>query len=171
MSYCLIKSGENQRRKYQSLNNSPLFQNLPRKDFAHEQKSSYYQFLNHRLNKLISFYFPVNFNDHNNTIKLNIENLRWEEPEVSEEVARDDSLTWNYTLYFDWIVDWNCETIQLPLVKEKTLVENIQYWVEESFKIGKFTLRQKPGQKWEIKEKKESTQIVIKVKEKKEDYF
>ena len=63
MSYRLIKSGKNQRREYLGLNKSPLFQDLPQRDFAHEQKESYHKFFQERLPKLLDFYFPAEFNE------------------------------------------------------------------------------------------------------------
>jgi hypothetical protein len=99
-SYQIINSGKNQRRRYLTINNSPLFQTLPQRDFAHEQKSSYHDFLHKRLNELLKFYFPVVFDDHNNIIKINIENLRHQNQrhpdyghEISEEEARSDYRT------------------------------------------------------------------------------
>ena len=100
-SYRLITSGENQRREYLSLNRSPLFQALPNRDFAKEQKLSYHNFLYEKLPKLLTYYFPADFSDYNNTIKVNIEEVECQEPEISEEEAKNDSLTWSHTVYFD----------------------------------------------------------------------
>ncbi|CAJ0837630.1 2876_t:CDS:10, partial [Entrophospora sp. SA101] len=84
------------RRQYLTLNNSPLFQTLPQRDFAHEQKSSYYDFLDRRLNELLNFYFPFNCSDHNNTIELNIEKFHHQEPKISQEEAqlKEDISDW-----------------------------------------------------------------------------
>jgi len=104
MSYRIINSGKNPRREYLTVNRSPLFQDLPEQDYAREQKLSYSKFLNERLPKLLSFYFPAEFNDYNNNIKISVENLVYQEPEITEEIARAESLTWNYLLSFDWKV-------------------------------------------------------------------
>ena len=93
MPYRLIKSGKNQRREYLGLNNSPLFQDLPQRDFAHEQKESYYKFFQERLPKLLNFYFPAEFSDYNNIIRCEIKDFTCEEPSISEEQARTSSLT------------------------------------------------------------------------------
>ncbi len=88
LPYRLINSGKNQRREYFSLNRSPLFEALPDRDFAQEQKLSYYEFLYEKLPQLLTFYFPVEFNDYNNNIRVNIEEIECQEPEVSEKEAR-----------------------------------------------------------------------------------
>src|SRR6185436_8531007 len=104
MSYRLIKSGDNQRREYLNINRSPLFQGLPEKDYAQEQKSSYSEFLTKRLPQLLSFYFPAAFNDYNNDVRINVEEVVCQEPEITEEQARNESLTWNYLVSFNWKV-------------------------------------------------------------------
>ena len=68
MSYRIINSGKNQRREYLAANRSPLFQALPERDFAQEQKASYHDFLDKKLSELISFYFPFEFSDYNNDV-------------------------------------------------------------------------------------------------------
>jgi hypothetical protein len=68
MSYRIINSGKNQRREYLAANRSPLFQALPERDFAQEQKVSYRDFLDKKLPKLFSFYFPFEFSDYNNDV-------------------------------------------------------------------------------------------------------
>ena len=104
MSYLIVKSGKNLRREYLGVNRSPLFQGLPERDYAREQKSSYSKLLHERLPQLLSFYFPAEFSDYNNNIKINVENLVYQEPEITEEMARTESLTWNYLVSFDWKV-------------------------------------------------------------------
>jgi hypothetical protein len=93
VSYRLINSGNNQRREYLSLNRSPLFENLPDRDFAQEQKLSYHNFLFEKLPQLLTFYFPAEFSDYNNNISVSIDSLECQEPEISEEEARENSLT------------------------------------------------------------------------------
>ena len=103
-SYRLITSGKNQRREYLSLNRSPLFRSLPDQDFAQEQRISYYKFLYEKLPKLLNFYFPkekgVEFSDYNNRVKVNVEEMEHQEPEISEEEARSDFLTWEHRTTF-----------------------------------------------------------------------
>lgn len=93
LPYRLITSGKNQRREYFSLNRSPLFANLPDRDFAEEQKLSYEKFLYEKLPRLLTFYFPAEFSDYNNNVHINVESLDCAEPEISEEQAREDSVT------------------------------------------------------------------------------
>ena len=93
VSYRLINSGKNQRREYLSLNRSPLFQDLPKQDFAQEQKISYQNFLFKKLPQLLTFYFPAEFSDYNNNIRVNIESVECQDPEISENEARTESLT------------------------------------------------------------------------------
>src|SRR3954470_16328299 len=100
LPYRLIDSGKNQRREYFSLNRSPLFQELPDRDFAQEQKLSYNEFLYEKLPRLLTFYFPAEFSDYNNNIQIKIESVECQEPEISEEKARNDSLTWSHTVSF-----------------------------------------------------------------------
>jgi len=107
MSYRIINSGKNPRREYLAANRSPLFEALPKLDYAREQKNSYLKLIYERLPQLLSFYFPAEFSDYNNNIKINIENVECREPEItvknskgkditklqSEEEAKADSLT------------------------------------------------------------------------------
>src|SRR5437868_691744 len=119
MPYQTINSGKNPRREYLTTNRSPLFQGLPERDYAQEQKLSYHNFLYDtykngellkpsRLSQLLDFYFPkenpAEFSDYNNNIKISVENFVCEEPEMTEEQARTDSLTWNHVVSFDWKV-------------------------------------------------------------------
>jgi len=91
MSYRTINSGKNQRREYLAANRSPLFQPLPERDYAQEQKLSYSKFLYERLPQLLSFYFPAEFSDYNNNIRIEVENYECQEPTITEEEARVDS--------------------------------------------------------------------------------
>src|SRR3954469_5727903 len=107
MSYRTINSGKNSRREYLGTNRSPLFQGLLEQDYVRERKLSYSKFLHERLPHLLSLYFPVEFSDYNNDIKINIKNVECREPETvvedskgkkkvkpqSEEEARLNSLT------------------------------------------------------------------------------
>jgi len=102
MSYRIINSGKNPRREYLVANRSPLFQALSERDCAQEQKSSYSKLLYERLPQLLSFYFPAEFSDYNNNVKVNIEKYECQEPEITEEEARADSLTWNHVISFNW---------------------------------------------------------------------
>ena len=47
--------------------------------------------------------------------------------------------------------------------------KSINQWVEESFKIKKFTCKKKTSNKWEIKEIEGNLKIVLEVLEKEED--
>src|SRR4051794_4623495 len=107
MSYQIINSGKNSRREYFATNRSPLFQDLPERDYAREQKLSYANFLYERLPRLLSFYFPAEFSDYNNNVKINIEKFVCQEPEITEEKARVDSLTWDHTVSFNWEISWD----------------------------------------------------------------
>ncbi|MEG7978389.1 MAG: hypothetical protein NY202_00215 [Mollicutes bacterium UO1] len=93
MSYRIINSGKNQRREYLVANRSPLFQTLPERDYAQEQKLSYSKLLNKRLPQLLLFYFPAEFSDYNNNVKISIEKFLCQKPEITEKQARADSLT------------------------------------------------------------------------------
>ncbi|CAG8611931.1 6936_t:CDS:2, partial [Ambispora gerdemannii] len=77
-------------------------QALPGRDFAHEQKLSYSQFLTERLPRLLNFYFPAEFSDYNNHIRVNITDFKCQEPEISEQEAQENYLTWNHTVSFNW---------------------------------------------------------------------
>ena len=102
MLYRIINSGKNQRREYLGRNHSPLFQDLPQKDFGQEQKLSYDNFLHHQLKNLFTNYFPIEFSNYNNNIQCNIKQVDYQEPKISEDQARSDSLTWSYSVYLLW---------------------------------------------------------------------
>jgi DNA-directed RNA polymerase beta subunit len=87
MLYHLINVGKTQRREYLNLNRSELFQSLPCKDLAQEQKQSYEYFQKKALPKLFRFYFPAQFEDYNNQIRLEISDFLFEEPKFSEAEA------------------------------------------------------------------------------------
>ena len=91
-SYRLVNSGKKQRREYLSLNRSPLFQALPERDFAQEQKASYHGFLDEKLPKLLTFYFPFEFSDYNNDVWINASEVEYQEAS-SEEEARTNYFT------------------------------------------------------------------------------
>ncbi|RHZ35466.1 hypothetical protein [endosymbiont GvMRE of Glomus versiforme] len=158
-SYRIIKSGKNQRREYLGPNHSPLFQNLPDKNFAQERKKKYNDLFN-RLSKLIHFYFPeknpIEFSDYNNKIKIEIKNIECQEltikkkigdkeieVKVTEEEARDNFLTWSNAISFFWKVIWDCERIREVKLPSSNLKECITQWIEESFKIEEFTCERK----------------------------
>ena len=143
LPYRLITSGKNERREYLSLNHSPLFKSLPDRDFTQEQKLSYHNFLHKKLPKLLNFYFPAEFSDYNNSVKIKVEEIKCHEPEISEEEAKNESLTWNHTISFNWTVTWECRKMQIGLHQESNLSENINNWIKESFKIEKFTCKKK----------------------------
>ncbi|MCE8162737.1 MAG: hypothetical protein I3273_01805 [Candidatus Moeniiplasma glomeromycotorum] len=179
LSYRLIKSGENLRREYLSKNRSPLFQPLPERDFASEQKNSYRDFLSWGLKDLLNFYFPPSgrkLEDYNNQVWINIEDLKCEEPEITEEESRASFQTWNHTISFTWKITWNCKRIQTHLV-ENDWKKSLEKWVENSFEIKQFvvqSLKKKPLQWdsywekkipsenfWEVKEIKGSLRILL----------
>jgi hypothetical protein len=109
MSYRIVNSGKNQRREYLGVNHSPLFQPLPERDYAQEQKKSYYSFLYNlydengkllkpsQLSQLLNFYFPkekpVEFGDYNNDVKINIEDVECREPEITVKDLKGKDIT------------------------------------------------------------------------------
>lgn len=93
MAYRTINSGKNLRREYLTANRSPLFKTLPDRDYSQEQKLSYSKFLNESLSQLLSFYFPAEFNDYNNDVKIDVGNIIYEEPKITEDEAQVDSAT------------------------------------------------------------------------------
>ena len=93
MLYRLINVGKTQRKEYFHLNRSELFQPLPYKDLAQEQKESYEHFQKKVLPKLFGFYFPAQFKDYNNQIRLEISDFRFEEPNFSEVEAYRKKIT------------------------------------------------------------------------------
>src|SRR3954469_17908939 len=88
MSYLIVNSGKNARREYFATNRSPLFQGLPERDYAREQKSSYSKFLHERLPQLLSFYFPAEFSDYNNEVKIDVKDVECREPETIAEDSK-----------------------------------------------------------------------------------
>ncbi|KLL01819.1 MAG: DNA-directed RNA polymerase subunit beta [Mycoplasmataceae bacterium RC_NB112A] len=170
LSYHLIDCGKNQRREYLSKNRSPLFQKLPERDFAHEQKKSYDDFLNHDLKKLFQFYFPPEgrkFENYNNQLWIKIEEPKYHEPEIDEEKARADFLTWSYSLSFTRKIIWNCKKIETPLI-EKDWRKSIKEWVEDDFEVKHFDiqpLKKKPPQWDSYWEEKKTTESYWEVKE------
>jgi DNA-directed RNA polymerase beta subunit len=93
MLYRIIKSGNNKRREYLGLNRSPLFQDLPQKDFAEEQKLSFDNFLHSDLKKIFATYFPAEFSNYNNHIRCEVKEIRCEEPKNTEDETRANGLT------------------------------------------------------------------------------
>jgi len=167
VQYRLINSGNNKRREYITLNKSLLFKNIPEYDFAEEQKRSYNYFLERELSDLFLFYFPSEFSDYNNTIKVDIENLKYIKPEITEDEARDNSQTWSNSIIFSWKFFWNCQKMQIN-IQEENEKDNIEKWIKESFKIGKFSIEKKSEEKWEIKEEKNNLKILIDILERNE---
>jgi DNA-directed RNA polymerase beta subunit len=107
----LIKSGKAQRREYYYLNRSDLFSPLPQGNFAQEQKKSYGHFLQKSLPDLLQLYFPIQLQDYNSQVKLEVlkyENkykyFRIEEPEISPEEARQKKITWNQKLFLKLLI-------------------------------------------------------------------
>ncbi|MCE8158975.1 MAG: hypothetical protein I3270_00620 [Candidatus Moeniiplasma glomeromycotorum] len=179
MSYRLIDSGKNQRREYLSKNRSPLFKSLPERDFAQEQKKSYADFLHRGLKDLLKFYFSANgrkLEDYNNQVWINVEELQCHEPEITEDQARTNLLSWEYTISFTWKIIWNCKRIEVLLI-ENDQKESIKEWVKNSFEINKFEVRnleKKPSQwdsywteenptesYWEVKEVEGNLSILL----------
>lgn len=164
--------GKNNRVEYLSLNKSPLFKDLPNIDFYFIQKKSYENFFKN-LPNLLKSYFPVESNDYNNNIIVNIKSSRYEEPDISENEARRRGLTWSRSIYFTWSVDWKCKRMQIniqegDLLKENGIEDNIEKWIESSFKIGKFSLKRidsNSSDNWKIKEIKGSLEITLKILE------
>ncbi|CFW92830.1 DNA-directed RNA polymerase subunit beta [endosymbiont DhMRE of Dentiscutata heterogama] len=176
MSYRLINSGKNTRREYLTVNRSPLFQGLPERDYAQEQKKSYDNFRHERLPKLLTFYFPAELSDYNNSLKISVENLVFQEPEIkkngkvipeTEEMARAEDKTWNYLVSADWKVTWDFHKKQVPLL-ENDLKKSIIQWIGESFKIGKFSCEKKSFSAKELKSLLVQTQKKLQELEKQE---
>ena len=164
LPYRLITSGKNQRREYFFLNRSPLFQPLPDRNFAWEQKLSYNDFLFKKLPELLTNYFPVEFKDYNNNIQIKVREVECHEPKISEEEAQESSLTWSYNISLVWDISWDCQRMQINL-EGGDLKKNIIRWVEDSFKIGKFTLKKKTSQKWEVQEVSGKLKILLEILE------
>nr|CAG8584891.1 15453_t:CDS:10 [Entrophospora candida] len=100
------------RREYLAANRSPLFQTLPERDFAQEQKASYQYFLDQKLPKLFSFYFPFEFSDYNNDVWINASEIKYQESN-SEEEARANSSTWKLGEEGDKLIaKFHCEQDQ-----------------------------------------------------------
>ncbi len=95
MNHRLIASGDNYRREYFSVNNSPLFKALPNKDFSQEQKKSYQHF-RENLKGLFDFYFPAKFSDYNNQIELVLEKVIWNSPQFTEDESKDFLISLEY---------------------------------------------------------------------------
>ncbi|CAJ0926629.1 21602_t:CDS:10 [Entrophospora sp. SA101] len=127
------------RRQYLTLNNSPLFQTLPQRDFAHEQKSSYYDFLDRRLNELLNFYFPFNCSDHNNTIELNIEKFHHQEPKISQEEAqlKEDISDWvEKSFNIDLLKTWEVPAETLEILFNRADLDISNYSSAKSLEAG-----------------------------------
>ncbi|CAG8450238.1 11061_t:CDS:10, partial [Racocetra fulgida] len=108
------------KEKYLGLNRSPLFQDLPNKDFGKEQKLSYDNFFRTGFEQLFAAYFPAEFSNYNNQIRCGVGKITYEEPKISEEESRIKALT-----------------------------DDVKQWVEKSFKIGKFVCQEKIQEKEE----------------------
>ena len=99
----LVKSGKAQRREYYYLNRSDLFSSLPQGNFAQEQKKSYNYFLQKSLPDLLQLYFPIQLQDYNSQVKLEVlkyekeesdnDYFRIEKPEISIEEVHQKKLT------------------------------------------------------------------------------
>lgn len=89
----IVQSGRNRRVEYLSANLSPLYSALPSGDFAAIQKKSYKNFIENRLPKLFTDYFPAKFSDYNNTINIDIKDVKCEETGETEDEARENSQT------------------------------------------------------------------------------
>ena len=104
MLYRSINLGKTQRREYYHLNRSNLFQSLPYKDLTQEQKESYKYFQQKALPKLFEFYFPAQFKDYNNQIRLEISDSRLEEPKFSEIEVYRRKITWAQKIFLTWSI-------------------------------------------------------------------
>ena len=153
--YRLINSGKIQRREYYGKNCSSLFESLPQKDLTREQKDSYYHFLYHSLPQLLEFYFPVQFDDYNNRIRLEILASRWEEPKFSLEEVYQRKTTLSQKFFLTWSIKWHCEKVQFQTNQAKSKTENLRDWIEKSFKFSSksFLFEQKAENKWQVSEK------------------
>jgi|SRR6266480_1888400 len=103
--YRSINVGKTKRREYFHLNRSELFQSLPYKDLTQEQRESYEHFQKKTLPKLFKFYFPVEFKDYNNVVRIKIMDYRIEEPKFSEAEAYRKKITWAQKIFLTWSVE------------------------------------------------------------------
>ena len=140
MSYSIINSGKNSRREYWGVNRSPLFQGLPEQDYIREQKLSYSKFLYEGLPNLLSFYFPTEFGDYNNHVRIDVKDVECREPETviedskgkkkivpqSEEEAQTNSLTWSHIISFNWKIAWDFYIKKVVGLVEDSLEKNIE---------------------------------------------
>ncbi|WNE41736.1 MAG: DNA-directed RNA polymerase subunit beta [Mycoplasmataceae bacterium] len=161
MSHRLIISGDNQRREYFSVNSSPLFKDLPNKDFSQEQKKSYNGFKN-SLKKLFDFYFPAKFSDYNNEVELKLEEIVWNDPQFTEDESKEFLVSYDYKIDLIWLIKWHCTKMQFR-PEGDNLNEILENWIKQSFKIGKFSLVQLSDNQWKIETTHE--------KRKNQDYF
>lgn len=168
-NYRLIKTGKNVRREYLALNRSPIFSTLPEIDTAQEQKKSYFNFLNVKLKKLLNFYFPVYYEDHNNNINIEVDDFFLTEPSMTQEEACYKFLTWSYKLFLKWRSSWVCNLMKINLDETKDIKKNLLNWVNKGFKINSFNLEEVSENVWKVKENDENLEITIEIKEKKED--
>ncbi|CAG8448648.1 7895_t:CDS:2 [Racocetra fulgida] len=133
---------------YLTVNRSPLFQGLPERDYAREQKKSYDNFRHERLPKLLTFYFPAEFNDYNNNIKISAENLVYQEPTI-EKNGKVITETEGQARAED------CHKMQIqPVVKdmkEEKELPNLNCHIKDGFKIGKFSSEKKSFSAKELK--------------------
>ena len=100
--------------------------------------------------------------------------MQCHEPEIEEEQARADFLTWEHTVSFTWKITWNCKWIKTKLI-ENDWKKSIEQWVESSFEISRFEVQtlekklpqwdsywteEKPTESyWKVKEVKGSLRI------------
>lgn len=146
MNHRLVISGDNQRREYFSVNNSPLFKNLPSKDFSQEQKKSYKSFKD-SLRKLFDFYFPAEFSDYNNKVEIILEDIIWNDPQFTEDESKELLMSLEYKIDIIWFIKWQCKKMQFK-PEGNDLNEILRNWIKKSFKIGKFDLTELSKDKW-----------------------
>lgn len=143
MSHRLIISGDNQRREYFSVNSSPLFKDLPDKDFSQEQKKSYNGFKN-SLKNLFDFYFPASFTDYNNKVDLKLEEIIWNDPQFTEDECKEFLISYDYKIDLVWLIKWECKKMQFRYDwdENNNLSEILENWIKASFKTFKFKIVQ-----------------------------
>ncbi|CAG8726793.1 24625_t:CDS:2, partial [Racocetra persica] len=88
-----------------------------------------------RLPKLLTFYFPAELSDYNNSLKISVENLVFQEPEIKKNGK---------------VIPETEEMARVPLL-ENDLKKSIIQWIGESFKIGKFSCEKKSFSAKELK--------------------
>ena len=149
MNYRKVISGVNERREYFSLNKSPLFEGIVDSDFSNEQRKSFKNF-KENFPKLFNLYFPANFSDYNNNVRIKILDFIWTESNFSEKECRTHYISSEYKVDLVWDIFWHCKKMQFKPASEN-IKQSLENWVKDSFKIGLFLLSEISEGIWEVK--------------------